>query len=62
MVQIAQALQELVPNSEVVWERDLHHNSGEPKGRSPSFHHHVGWNFSRDVEWEEDSQSNVVFQ
>jgi hypothetical protein len=40
--------------------RVLQHNDSEPKAWSKTFHHHVGWDLSGDIEWEEDGQRNIV--
>ena len=38
------------------------HDNCEPDGWAEALHGHVGWNLGSDVEWEEDSEGDIVVQ
>ena len=38
------------------------HDDSEPDGWAEALHGHVGWNLGSDVEWEENSEGDIVVQ
>ena len=40
----------------------LHHDNCKPKRRTETLHHHVRWNLSKHIKWEENGKRIVVLQ
>ena len=38
------------------------HDHRKPDTWTKALHHHVAWDFGRDIEWKENGQGNVVIQ